>query len=109
MKMKKKNKHLLVNYLIGAVFLLFGSSAFAQTTVSGTVIDETGATLPGVTILVKGTSTGTTTDFDGKYKLSVPEGATTLVYTYVGYLPIEQEIGNRSTIDVTITYHYYLT
>jgi TonB-linked SusC/RagA family outer membrane protein len=60
-------------------------SAFAQTTVTGTVTSaEDGGTLPGVSVIIQGTSLGTTTDMEGKYSLSVPSGAKALVFTFVG-------------------------
>jgi hypothetical protein len=74
-------KHLLV---ISLMFVAF-AGAIAQRTISGTVSDAGGETLIGASILVKGTSTGTITDFDGTYSLEVPEGATTLVFSYTGY------------------------
>ena len=68
------------------VFLLLTASVFAQQIeVSGTVVDaDDGLPLPGVTVLEKGTTNGTVTDFDGKYKISVAEAAT-LVFSFVGY------------------------
>ena len=88
--------------------LLFGlvitSSAWAQSrTVQGRVIStEEPEGLIGVNVLVKGTTSGVVTDLDGNYVLQVPDGATTLVFSYIGYLTKEETIGNRSTIDVTL-------
>ena len=68
--------------------------AFAQRTISGTVTDaSSGEPLIGANILVTGTSTGTITDFDGKYTLNLPEGATTLDVSYTGYSAQTVEIG----------------
>jgi len=67
--------------------------------VTGTVLDETDMPLPGVTVLVKGTTTGTTTDLDGKYSLTASPDEV-LVFSFIGYDPIEMEIGNQSTIDI---------
>ncbi len=69
--------------------------------VTGKVIDEDGEGLIGVNIIIKGTSTGTTTDFDGNYSLDVPDGAT-LVFSYTGYSDTEVEVGGRSVINVTM-------
>jgi TonB-dependent SusC/RagA subfamily outer membrane receptor len=67
----------------------------AQTrTTSGRVIGSDGAGLPGVTVLVKGTSLGAATDTDGRYSLPVPAGATTLVFSFVGYTSQEARIGD---------------
>ena len=70
--------------------------------ISGTVTDENGEGMPGVTVLVKGTSLGIATDIDGKYRLGVPEEATTLVFSFLGYVTQEVEIGNQSVINVVL-------
>ena len=93
-------KHLL---LVVAMMLTCFSMAMAQSTVSGTVTDESGETLPFANVYVKGTTIGTTTDLDGKYTLEVPEGATTLVIEYTGYTVFNQEIGNDGTIDAILS------
>jgi TonB-linked SusC/RagA family outer membrane protein len=72
-------------------------------TVTGTVTGEAdGMPLPGVSVLIKGTSTGTATDVDGNYRLNVQGSETVLVYSYLGFQTIEQTVGNRTTIDVTL-------
>ncbi|NIJ51241.1 SusC/RagA family TonB-linked outer membrane protein [Dyadobacter arcticus] len=58
--------------------------------------------LPGVNVVLKGTSTGTTTDGTGNYTLSVPDNGGTLVFSFVGYIGQEMEIGNRSTLDLAL-------
>lgn len=63
---------------------------------------ETGEPIPGVSVLVKGTSTGTITDLDGNYELSVPGGATTLVFSYLGYVSQEREIANEGVINISL-------
>ena len=75
---------------------------FAQgKTISGTVSDDSGLPLPGATVLLKGTSSGTSTDFDGKYSISTNTGAT-LVYSFVGYKTQEVTVGSSNTINVTM-------
>ncbi len=74
----------------------------AQRVVSGTVIDDTGETLIGVNVIVKGTSTGIVTDLEGKYSLELPVDAKMLVYSYTGYAKQEVSINGRSEIDVTM-------
>lgn len=71
-------------------------------TVTGTVTDENGEGLPGVSILVKGTQKGTTTDANGKYKIDVPDAQAMLVFSYVGYLPQEVAIGNQNQLNVSL-------
>ena len=80
-----------------------GAVAAAQpaAAVSGRVVDEKGAGLPGVNVLVKGTSTGTQTDADGRYAFTVPDDAT-LVFSFVGYAPQEIAVAGRSTVDVAL-------
>ncbi|WP_338877353.1 TonB-dependent receptor (plasmid) [Spirosoma sp. SC4-14] len=72
--------------------------------ITGRVIAETGGPLPGVSIVLKGTQTGTTTEADGTYKLSLPEGSenSTLVFSYIGYVSQEIVVNNRSVIEVTL-------
>ncbi|WP_338768773.1 TonB-dependent receptor [Bernardetia sp. ABR2-2B] len=93
--MKRK---LLLSMML--MFLLV-SSAWAQRTITGTVTSADGA-LPGATVQIKGTTQGTQTDMEGRYSISVPEGTETLVYRFVGYKVVEETIGNRTVIDVTM-------
>jgi len=83
------------------VFIATFSSAMAQKTVTGTVTSDN-SPLPGVTVLVKGTTVGTVTNVDGVYTLSVPNNASTLVFSFIGMKSKEVEIGNQSTINVTL-------
>jgi TonB-linked SusC/RagA family outer membrane protein len=69
--------------------------------VSGRIVDEKGAGLPGVNVIVKGTTTGTQTDADGRYTIQAPDNAT-LVFSFVGYASQEVAVGNRSTVDVAL-------
>jgi TonB-dependent starch-binding outer membrane protein SusC len=88
----------------GAVFLLLLLSVpvFAQVKVSGTILDDTGQPLPGVSILEKGTSNGTTTDTDGKYSLNVASSSSTLVFSFIGYVSAEEALNGRSSVDLTM-------
>ena len=86
--------------LLLALFLL-PAAAGAQQLVKGTVIDTDEIPLIGVNILVKGTSTGTVTDFDGNYELTVPDGAT-LIFSYTGYVSQEVPVEGRSSINLTL-------
>ncbi|HHB92956.1 MAG TPA: TonB-dependent receptor [Thioploca sp.] len=84
------------------VVLLLSVSAFAQSyEVSGTVSDNSNQPLPGVSVVVKGTTTGTSTDFDGKYKLQVNKGDV-LVFTFVGFESQEITMDGSATVNVTL-------
>jgi TonB-dependent starch-binding outer membrane protein SusC len=70
---------------------------------SGTVTDENGAGLPGVSILIKGTQRGTTTDTKGQYQLDLPGGSVTLVFSFVGYISQEKVVpSSQSTLNVSL-------
>lgn len=90
-------------YLLLGLSLILSASLWAQErTVSGTVTDaDTGEPVPGANVVVKGTTNGTITDFDGNYQLSVGEN-TTLVFTFVGYAPLEVAVGSRAVVDASL-------
>lgn len=81
--------------------MLFSVTAWAQQKVTGTVTGEDGVPLIGVSVMEKGTSSGTSTDVDGKYSIEVASGAT-LVFSYTGYTTVETAVGAESTIDVSM-------
>jgi TonB-linked SusC/RagA family outer membrane protein len=72
-----------------------------EVTVSGKVIDDTGEPLPGATITVLGTMTGTITDIDGNYSITVPDGSV-LVFSFIGYESMRALVDNRSQINITL-------
>lgn len=77
--------------------------AIAQQQVSGTVTDNSdGSPLPGVNILLKGTTTGTVTDMDGGYNLSVPGADAILVFSFIGYQSQEVVVGNRTAVNISL-------
>jgi TonB-linked SusC/RagA family outer membrane protein len=80
------------------LFLCLSITAFGQK-ISGKVTDETGDALPGVSITIKGTAKGTTTDANGAFSIDAPSTAT-LVFSYVGYAAQEVKVGSGSTLDV---------
>ncbi|GAB3783149.1 TonB-dependent receptor [Spirosoma horti] len=82
--------------------LLGSVGAFAQTKVSGKVVDAQGLALPGVSIVVKGTTTGTVSSAQGDYSLNVARGNETLVFSYIGFLSQEIPVNNRGTINITL-------
>ncbi|PRY06039.1 TonB-linked SusC/RagA family outer membrane protein [Pontibacter ummariensis] len=94
-------KALMLCFFLVAVLL---QQAMAQSkTVTGTVTDAaTGQALPGVAVIVKGTTVGTTTGANGAYSINVPAGKNTLVYRFIGYNTLERAIGNATTINVDL-------
>lgn len=89
-------------YLSALMFVLFVGIGFAQQkSVTGTVTDPQGVPLLGATVLVVGTNTGASTDFDGNYSISAEEG-NVLEFSYVGYETDTRRVGNSSTYNVTL-------
>ena len=93
-----KNK-LLKKVMLPCLFLI-GSIVYAQT-VSGVVSDASGP-IPGVNVLVKGTTTGTQTDFDGNYSVNVSSADAVLVFSFLGYATQEIPVNGQTTINVTL-------
>jgi TonB-linked SusC/RagA family outer membrane protein len=100
----KRSPGIFRRFLTPALLVLttLVTPTLAQTIVRGTVKDETGTSMPGVNVLVKNTTVGTATDAGGTYSISVPEGSTTLVFSFIGYLTSEETIAGRTTIDVAL-------
>ena len=71
--------------------------------VTGSVVGVGGQPLAGVSVTIKGTSTGTTTDGGGNYSITVPDASAVLVFSYVGYAPQEITVGDRTTLNITLT------
>ena len=96
----KTNFNGLLTLLLAFVVQL----TFAQEkTISGIVSDESGLPLPGATVLVKGTTNGTSTDFDGKYSITANQGGgVTLIFSFVGYTTQEIPVGISNTVNVTM-------
>ena len=82
--------------------LLFSVVAFAQKSIKGKVTDESGIPLPGASVLIEGTTTGTTTDFDGVFTLDVRQGQT-IVVSYIGYRKISRQVDSQDTYDFILT------
>ena len=70
--------------------------------VSGKVLDSEGNSLPGVTVLIKGTTKGTITDFDGNYSITVPNSENVLVFSFLGFKTQEVVVSNQSIINITL-------
>lgn len=99
--MKKALKRTAAACLLTLSVLLSGE-AFAQNNVVGRVVDSNNAPLIGVNVVVKGTTTGTTTGVDGNYAIKVAENQT-LVFSYLGYTTVEEMVGKRTAINVKMT------
>ena len=105
--MKKSSKHYLSIMLTTLVLLFSGVfSSMAQTpqgiTISGTVTDQSGIPLPGVGVLIKGTTTGTVTGSDGRYSLSNVPSTATLEFSFLGMETQDILVGNQTTINVSL-------
>lgn len=85
------------------VLLVSTAVALAQRTVTGTVTGDDGEPLIGATVRIKGANKGAITDLNGNYKVSVPDGTTTLVVSYTGYQSQEMALGAGNTMDVQLT------
>ncbi len=85
-----------------ALFMLFSATVFAQTTVTGTVLDETGETVIGATVREKGTQSGAITDINGKFSIKVKNANSTLSISYVGYVSQDVQLAGRNNITVTL-------
>ncbi len=85
------------------MMMLAGMPAFAQTVTGVVTSMEDGSPLPGVSVVVKGTTTGTSTDVNGRYSLTVPSGQEeVLIFSFVGFLSEEISVSGRSVLDVTL-------
>ena len=87
-----------------ARFTTVNKFALPQTpgTISGVVVDERGAPVPGTSVLVKGTTIGTATDLEGRYSLTLPTSAKSLVFSFIGYSTQEVNIQGQSNINVSL-------
>ena len=93
-----KKSHFLTVFVL---LLSFGTLIAQSKTISGIISDAAGVPLPGATVLLKGTTTGTSTDFNGSYAISVPEDGV-LVYSMMGFKSQEISVTGQSTINITL-------
>ncbi|SHG81480.1 TonB-linked outer membrane protein, SusC/RagA family [Chryseolinea serpens] len=92
--------------LLGCMLYLLGSPSFAfaqDGSVKGKVVSDVGEVLPGVNVLIKGSSRGTTTDADGQFVLGNVTPADVLVFSFIGYTTQELTVGNQTTLNITLT------
>ncbi|NLR93908.1 SusC/RagA family TonB-linked outer membrane protein [Flammeovirga agarivorans] len=89
--------------LLAILSLATLTSTYAQErNLTGIIYDETNSPMPGVNVIVTGTTTGTTTNFEGKFSLNVPESAETLTFSYIGYFDQSIAIGNTSNFSISM-------
>jgi TonB-linked SusC/RagA family outer membrane protein len=100
----QSNQRSFIRSKLMLIFLLaFQITVFAQgKQLTGTVSDESGATLPGVNVLIKGTTIGTITDFDGKYTIAVNKENDVLTFSFVGYFEQNIPVANKTQINVVL-------
>lgn len=107
--MKHKNKRrfktgtVYLFWLCFLVFMVVGHVSAQQRTITGNVVDDDGLPLPGVSVVIKGTTTGTVTDFDGNFTLSNVQSDATVVFSFVGMRSQEVLIGNQTVFNITLT------
>jgi TonB-linked SusC/RagA family outer membrane protein len=94
-------KQSFLKYLVYFSIMLTGMTAFAQTNITGTVKDNTGMPIPGANVLIKNTTSGVQTDFDGKFAIKAkPEDI--LVASFIGMKTIEIKVGNQTSINIKL-------
>ena len=92
-----------VTMFIAMIFAVVGLAKGQDITVKGVIKDQQNQTLPGASVLVKGTQSGTVTDVDGNYSIAVPNAQSVLVVSFIGYGTQEITVGNQTQINVTLT------
>lgn len=106
-QLRIKERGMLFKQSFLTIFLftagIFFSAAIAQSTVTGTVSDQSGTPLPGVSVIIKGTTTGVSTDFDGLYSIDVDSPDATLVFSYIGFVSQEMAISADNVVNVQMT------
>src|SRR5688572_26627601 len=85
-----------------ALLLTLSLASYGQGSVKGRVTDENDQALPGVNVLIKGTTQGTVTDGNGEYSLATPDGDAVIVFSFIGYAPQEIAVAGRSVIDTKL-------
>jgi TonB-linked SusC/RagA family outer membrane protein len=95
-------KRKILQMILMGIFILVTSSAYAQIKVSGVVKSSTGELLPGATVVVKGTSTGTVANSEGKYSITVPNARSILTFSFIGMGSQEVTVNGNTVINVTL-------
>jgi TonB-linked SusC/RagA family outer membrane protein len=81
---------------------VFVGNVLQSITITGTVTDNAGESMPGVNVIVKGTTTGVVTGFDGKYSITVPDKSAVLLFSFIGYSSLEMVVGDHAQISITM-------
>ncbi len=104
MNRKRKSIECIKRLTFMLLFGFFHLVVYGQNSkeITGTVVDQSGIPLPGVSILVKGQSVGTTTNFDGEFSLKVSAAESTLVFSYVGFISVEKAASNTTPLHVVM-------
>ncbi len=93
----------VLNLFLMFLFLITGTSGiFAQITVTGTVTDTDRQAVAGANVVVKGTTTGTMTDINGKFSLNVPSSSSVITISFIGYVAQDIVVGNNTVLNVTL-------
>lgn len=93
----------ILRCLLFAGVMLHATLMFAQNaTITGTISDASGKTVPGATVTVKGTTTSAAADASGAFSIVVPSGSTTLIISSVGYVSLEVDITGKTSVSVTL-------
>ena len=102
--MRSKNlcKRIGMLLLAAVVSLVTSAQVWAQRTITGTIVDQSGEPVMGATVLVKGTTNGSTTDLDGRYSINNVSSNQVLAVSFIGYASQEIPVGNRTVIDITL-------
>ena len=90
-----------MKYVYFLMLMLFSINFSLAQTIKGIVKDASGVPIPGVNIVVKGTTNGTTSDFDGKYSI-VASPTATLIFSYIGYNSVSVDVNNQTTVNATL-------
>ena len=106
--MKKNHRRLKsslgqCNILLIGLLLISFQGLYAQTTISGTIVDKTGVPLAGASVVEKGTTNGASADFDGNYVLELSSDNPVLIFSYIGYSALEVSVAGQKVIDATLS------
>jgi TonB-linked SusC/RagA family outer membrane protein len=96
------SRKILTRVLIFCIFITTASAIAQNRTVTGKITSPDGNPLLGVNIIQKGTSNGVVSDFDGNYQIRLVPGNETLIYSFIGYVKVEQKVSAESVVDVTM-------